>query len=159
MTDSNGRLSRAISDMLIARSDGQGAKFYSISNAIIQERKRYYSLLESLGHSDGDITEWIEWSDGRIDAGMTSAESALEATLRKSRFWDMRADEYFNERQRKMRNLLFDDCAGKLTSGKWAKISKVSSDTGLHDLNDLVRRGILKRSASGGRSTNYELKL
>ena len=71
----------------------------------------------------------------------------------------MRADEYFNERQRKMLNLLFDDFAGKLTSGKWAKISKVSSDTALKDLNDLVRRGILKRSASGGRSTNYELKL
>ena len=71
----------------------------------------------------------------------------------------MRADEYFNERQRKMLNLLFDDLAGKLTSGKWAKISKVSSDTALNDLNDLVRRGILKRSASGGRSTNYESKL
>ena len=79
MTDSNGRLSRAISDMLIARSDGQGAKFYSVSNAIMQERKRYYSLLESLGHSDGYITEWIVWIDGRIDAGLTSAESALEA--------------------------------------------------------------------------------
>ena len=157
--DGNGRLSRAISDMLIARSDGQGAKFYSVSNAIMQERKRYYSLLESLGHSDGDITEWIEWFVGRIDAGLTSAESALEATLRKSRFWDVRADEYFNERQRKMLNLLFDDFAGKLTSGKWAKICKVSSDTALNDLNDLVGRGILKRSASGGRSTNYELKL
>lgn len=154
--DGNGRLSRAISDMLIARSDGPGAKFYSVSNAIMQERKRYYSLLESLGHSDGDLTEWVEWFVGRIDAGLTAAEGALGATLRKSRFWDRYADEDFNERQRKVVNMLFDGFDGKLTSGKWAKICKVSSDTALGDINDLVDRGILVKSASGGRSTNYE---
>lgn len=155
--DGNGRLSRAISDMLIARSDGPGAKFYSVSKAILQDRKRYYSLLESLGHSEGDITEWVEWFVGRIDAGLTEAESALEATLRKNRFWDGRVDEDFNERQRKMLNMLFDGFDGKLTSGKWAKICKVSSDTALNDINDLVGRGILVKSTSGGRSTNYEV--
>ena len=155
--DGNGRLSRAISELLIARSDGQGTKFYSVSNAIMQDRKRYYSLLESLGHSDGDITEWIEWFVGRIDAGLTLAEGAIEAVLRKTRFWNGHADEDFNERQRKMLNLLFDGFDGKLTSGKWAKICKVSADTALIDIKDLVGRGILVQSASGGRSTNYEL--
>lgn len=155
--DGNGRLSRAISELLIARSDGPGAKFYSVSKAIMQDRKRYYALLESLGHSDGDITEWVEWFVGRIDAGLTSAEGAIEATLRKSRFWNARADEDFNERQRKVLNMLFDGFEGKLTSGKWAKICKVSVDTALIDIKDLVCRGILMQSDSGGRSTNYEL--
>jgi len=155
--DGNGRLSRVLSDMLIARSDGPGAKFYSVSSAILQDRKRYYSLLESLGHSDGDLTEWIEWFVGRIDEGLTVAERALAATLRKSRFWDVHADEEFNERQRKMLNLLFDGFDGNLTSGKWAKICKVSTDTALNDINELVGRGILQRSSSGGRSTNYVL--
>lgn len=155
--DGNGRLSRAISELLIARSDGPGAKFYSVSKAIMQDRKRYYTLLESLGHSNGDITEWVEWFIGRIDAGLTTAESAIEATLRKSRFWNARGDEDFNERQRKVLNMLFDGFEGKLTSGKWAKICKVSADTALIDIKDLVCRGILVQSASGGRSTNYEL--
>ena len=113
--------------------------------------------MESLGHSDGDITEWVEWFAGRIDAGLTSAESALEVTLRKTRFWDGHVDEDFNERQRRMLNMLFDGFDGKLTSGKWAKICKVSSDTALNDINDLVGRGILVKSTSGGRSTNYEV--
>lgn len=155
--DGNGRLSRAISDMLIAHSDGPGAKFYSVSGAIMQDRKKYYSLLEALGHSDGDLTEWIEWFLGRIDAALTVAEGALEATLLKSRFWDGRSDEDFNARQRKVLDLLLDGFDGKLTSGKWAKICKVSSDTALNDINDLVDRGILVKSARGGRSTNYEL--
>jgi len=153
--DGNGRLSRALSDMLIARSDGPGAKFYSVSSAILKDRKRYYSLLESLGHSDGDLTEWIEWFVGRIDEGLTVAERALAATLRKTRFWDAHTDEEFNERQRKVLNLLFDGFDGNLTSSKWAKICKVSSDTALNDINELVGRGILKRASSGGRSTNY----
>ena len=155
--DGNGRLSRALSDMLIARSDGPGAKFYSVSGAILRDRKRYYSLLESLGHSDGELTEWIEWFVGRIDEGLTVAERALETTLRKSRFWDAHADEEFNERQRRMLNMLFDGFEGNLTSGKWAKICKVSSDTALNDINGLVARGILVKSSSGGRSTNYAL--
>lgn len=155
--DGNGRLARAISDMLISRSDGPGAKFYSVSSAILKDRKRYYSLLESLGHSDGDVTEWIEWFLGRVDAGLTVAEGALEATLRKTRFWDGHADEDFNGRQRKVINMLFDDFDGKLTSGKWAKVCKVSSDTALSDINDLVGRGVLVKSASGGRSTSYGL--
>ena len=156
--DGNGRLSRAISDMLIARSDGPGAKFYSVSRAIMQDRKRYYSLLESLGHSDGDITEWVAWFIERIDVGLDAAETALEATLRKSRFWDAHADEDFNGRQRKVLDLLFDGFEGKLTSGKWAKICKVSADTALNDINDLVVRGVLVKSASGGRSTSYDIR-
>ncbi len=157
--DGNGRLSRAISDKLIARSDGPGVKFYSVSNAIMQERKRYYSLLESLGHSDGDITEWVEWFVGRIEAGLKTAECALEATLRKTRFWNRYADANFNERQRKIVNMLFEGFDGKLTSGKWAKICKVSSDTALSDIRNLLDRGILVKAAAGGRSTNYELKM
>ena len=133
----------------------RGAKFYSVSRAIMQDRKRYYSLLESLGHSDGDITEWIAWFVNRIDVGLEAAEGALEATLMKSRFWDAHADEDFNGRQRKVLGLLFDGFEGKLTSGKWAKICKVSADTALNDINDLVARGILVKSASSGRSTNY----
>ena len=45
----------------------------------------------------------------------------------------------------------------KLTSGKWAKIGKCSSDTALNDINDLVSKGILKKNDEGGRSTNYSL--
>ena len=88
---------------------------------------------------------------------LLESEVALEAALRKSRFWDGRADEDFNEWQRKVINMLFENFEGKLTSGKWAKICKVSSDTALNDINELLGRGILVKSDSGGRSTNYEL--
>lgn len=53
--------------------------------------------------------------------------------------------------------MLFDDFFGKLTTSKWAKIAKCSSDTALNDINDLVAKGVLKKNDEGGRSTNYSI--
>lgn len=57
-----------------------------------------------------------------------------------------------------MLNKLLDGFDGKLTSSKWAKITKTSPDTALRDIQDLISKGILQKEAQGGRSTNYELK-
>lgn len=62
-----------------------------------------------------------------------------------------------NDRQRLVVNRLLDGLEGKLTSSKWAKVAKCSQDTASRDIDDLTRRGILKRSAAGGRSTSYSL--
>lgn len=64
---------------------------------------------------------------------------------------------FFNERQRKLINMQFDGFFGKLTSGKWAKIAKCSSDTALNDIKDLVAKGVLAKNDEGGRSTSYRL--
>ena len=46
---------------------------------------------------------------------------------------------------------------GKLTASKWAKLCKVSPDTALRDINDLINKGVLAKSDAGGRSTSYVL--
>ncbi len=63
-----------------------------------------------------------------------------------------------SERQNKVLNKLLDSFEGKLTSSKWAKITKCSKDTAIRDINDLISKNILQKEAAGGRSTNYELK-
>jgi Fic family protein len=45
-----------------------------------------------------------------------------------------------------------------LTTSKWGKINKCSQDTALRDIQDLIKKDILQKESSGGRSTNYELK-
>jgi Fic family protein len=54
-------------------------------------------------------------------------------------------------------NRLLDGFEGKLTTSKYAKLTKCSQDTALRDILNLVERGILTRGAAGGRSTNYDL--
>ena len=77
--------------------------------------------------------------------------------MRKADFLESHRDISFNERQRKLLNMQFDGFFGKLTTSKWAKIAKCSSDTALNDINDLISKGILKKSDESGRSTNYIL--
>lgn len=73
----------------------------------------------------------------------------------KAEFWEHHRDVTLNERQKKLLNMQFDGFFGKLTSSKWAKIAKCSSDTALNDIKDLIAKGILRKTNEGGRSTNY----
>jgi Fic family protein len=59
--DGNGRIARAISDMLLARSEKSSQRFYSLSNQILIEKKTYYEILQKVQHSSGDITDWLNW--------------------------------------------------------------------------------------------------
>ncbi|TGQ46867.1 Fic family protein [Mesorhizobium sp. M00.F.Ca.ET.216.01.1.1] len=155
--DGNGRIARAIADMMLARSEGSPQRFYSMSAQIRLERKDYYAILERMQKGDLDITAWLQWFLRCLDRAFDGAEEILANVLRKARFWEAKAGQPLNERQRKVVNRLLDGFEGKLTSSKWAALTKTSPDTALRDINDLVARGILVRDEAGGRSTSYSL--
>lgn len=155
--DGNGRVARAIADLMLARSEGSAQRFYSMSAQIRLERNDYYGILESTQKGGLDITLWLSWFLGCIERAFDHAEEALDSVLRKARFWEKHAGATFNERQRDMLLRLLNNFAGNLTTGKWAKIQKCSSDTALRDINDLVERDILEKELGGGRSTSYAL--
>jgi Fic family protein len=155
--DGNGRIARAIGDLLLARADGSPQRFYSLSAQIQRERKTYYDILEQTQKRSMDVTEWLVWFLDCLHRAVDQAQHALDAVLVKTRFWQRWATTPLNERQVKLLNKLLDGFEGKLTSSKWATIAKCSSDTGLRDINDLVARGVLRKTNGGGRSTSYEL--
>jgi Fic family protein len=155
--DGNGRIARALTDMLLARADGSNQRFYSMSAQIRQERREYYILLEFSQKGGLDITSWLQWFLNCMLDALESTERTLAKVLYKHQFWGRHTGTELNERQRMMLNKLFDGFEGKLTSSKWAKIAKCSEDTALRDIQDLMQKGILRKEPSGGRSTNYEL--
>lgn len=155
--DGNGRITRAITEMLLCRADGSGKRFYSMSYQISLEKNKYYDVLEKTQKGNGDITEWLLWFLDCLDKAIESTTETLSSVLSKARFWDVHKEDRFNERQMKIVNMLFDDFFGKLTTSKWAKIAKCSSDTALNDINDLISKGVLKKNKEGGRSTNYSI--
>lgn len=155
--DGNGRIARAISDLMLARADGAKERYYSMSSQILVERKRYYEILQKVQHSSGDITEWLDLFLQCLKNSLLATETTLEKVLRKTEFWKTHENTKFNERQRLVLNKLFDGFEGKLKSSKWAKIAKCSPDTALRDIKDLIDKGIISQQLKGGRSTNYEL--
>ena len=157
--DGNGRIARAISDLLLARADDSSQRFYSLSSQILVERKVYYEILQKLQHSSGDITEWLLWFLNCLYKAIASTEDTIQNILYKAEFWDKNKDTILNSRQRMMLNKQFDGFIGKLNTSKWAKITKCSQDTALRDIQDLIEKSILAKSEDGGRSTSYELKI
>jgi Fic family protein len=155
--DGNGRIGRALTDRLLARAEGSGERFYSMSSQILAERKRYYEVLQKVQHSSGDITEWLDWFLHCLQNAMLATEDTTQKILRKAQFWKLHEHTPINERQRLMLNKLFDNFEGKLQTSKWAKIAKTSTDTALRDIKDLVEKGILQQTEEGGRNAHYEL--
>lgn len=155
--DGNGRITRALTDMILAQSDKSNQRFYSMSAQIRMERKQYYEMLEKTQKGNLDITDWLVWFLNCLINALKSTDTILTRVFFKAEFWQKHLDTPINERQRKLLNKLMDGFDGKLTSSKWAKIAKCSKDSAVRDINDLIDKGILQKEAAGGRSTNYEL--
>ncbi|KNE26515.1 Fic family protein [Achromobacter spanius] len=156
--DGNGRIARAIGDLLLARADDSPQRFYSLSAQIQRQRNAYYDILERTQKGTLDVTAWLLWFVQMLDEAVRQAHHTLDAVLGKARFWNRVSGASLNDRQVKVLNRLLDGFEGKLTSSKWAALAKCSSDTALRDITELVDLGVLQRSGAGGRSTSYELK-
>lgn len=154
--DGNGRLARAITDMLLSRADGTERRFYSMSAQIQKEKEGYYAILEKTQKGSLDITQWLLWFLGCLANALENSQTVVDCVLRKARFWQNTAQYTLAENQKKMLNLLLDDFKGNLTSSKWAKICKVSQDTAGRELKDLVQKHLLFQEGQG-RSTHYLL--
>lgn len=157
--DGNGRIARAIADMALARSEESSQRFYSMSGQIRKERTAYYEILERTQKADLDVTEWLTWFLNCLGRAFEGAEETLSGILAKAAFWDALKGQTISERQRLVLNKLLDGFEGKLTSSKWAKLTKTSPDTALRDITNLVERDILMKDPGGGRSTSYSIKL
>ena len=155
--DGNGRIARAITDMMLCRSEKITQRFYSMSSQIKEQKKEYYRILERTQKGNLDITEWLYWFLSCLRNSIDSSTQIVQKIMSKHKFWNKHKAVTFNERQIKIIELLFGNFYGNLTSSKWAKINKCSQDTALRDIQDLVKKEILKKSDSGGRSTSYEL--
>jgi Fic family protein len=156
--DGNGRIGRAIGDHLLARSEESPRRFYSLSAQIQKERKAYYSFLEKTQKGGLDITAWVEWFFGCLERSILGAMSVLEKVKYNTEYWKHLENIVLNDRQRKVISRLLGNFEGKLTSSKWATLTKCSQDTAHRDILDLIDKNILVKNAEGGRSTSYSLK-
>ena len=155
--DGNGRIARALTDMLLAQADKSPQRFYSMSAQIQAERNEYYDILENTQKGDLDITPWLIWFLDCLIRSMDQTDETIAKTMVRAQFWETHKETLLNARQQKILQLLLDNFYGNLNVSKYAKIVKTSTDTALRDLQDLVKKDIIEQLGSG-RSTSYRLK-
>ncbi|MFI5443727.1 Fic family protein [Polaromonas sp. UC242_47] len=156
--DGNGRISRAVGDMALARAEGSAQRYYSLSAQIQRERKTYYDQLETTQRGPLDVTPWLAWFLACLLRAVQGADDLLAGVLDKAQFWQRWAGTPMNERQTLVLNRVLDGMEGKLTNAKWAAIAKCSPDTALRDINGLLALGVLGKLEGGGRNTAYALQ-
>ena len=155
--DGNGRLSRIISDMLLARGEESEFRFYNISSQINKDKKHYYDILERTQHGDGDITEWIVWYLQKMKDALGEADAMVTTVLNKSLFWQRVSSVPMTDRQIQMLNLFLDGYEAKITSKSWATLAKCSKDTAIRDIRHLVDKNVLIEDIPGAKRPSYSI--
>lgn len=159
--DGNGRIARILTDMALAQDENLSKRYYSLSARIMLERKMYYEVLEKCQKSSLDITEWLSWFLGCYCRAINDSETTISKVLQKAAFWQKHAQVTLNKNQQKVINRLLEAGPGGFTGGlstrKYVSIAKVSRATAYRDITDLLKKKILTRHKSKGRSVSYEL--
>ena len=155
--DGNGRLSRILSDIILARGDQSQLRFYNISTAINKDKRHYYSILERVQHGDGEITEWLVWFLKILISSIDDANAIVSAVLNKSLFWIKAAGIVLNKREVDTLNKFLDGYEAKITTKSWAALNKCSKDTAIRDIKDLIEKGILHEDNPGAKRPSYSI--
>lgn len=157
--DGNGRVSRAIADMALARAEGAGLRFYSMSTQIEARKQQYYDILERTQKGTMEVSDWLEWFLTRLDNAVTGAQASLAGIIQKSATWErVNGALQVSDRQKLALNALLDGENPELSTSRYAKLTQCSLDTALRDIKQLVDAGMLEPGPGGGRSTTYRLR-
>jgi Fic family protein len=166
--DGNGRIGRAITNYVLSKELGLDHKYYSISNAIRNDKKGYYNSLEksnNLFHNrDFDFTNWVSWHTNMVNNAINITLETIQIVVQKTKFWDRAREQPLNERQIKVINKILgvgiENFEGGLSTKKYASITKTSTATAKRDINELLKRDIICQvEGSAGRNTRYELNM
>lgn len=152
--DGNGRITRAITEYMLARCEKSQLRFYSMSKQIELNRRNYYDIIEHTQKGSLNITGWLIWFFDTLFDAISDADKTSERLMFKARFWQNLVDVDINAGQRKLINRLLDGFDGKMTSSRWANIRDCSQDTASREINDLIAKGVLLKEGVG-RSTHY----
>lgn len=156
--DGNGRVGRAIIDLVLARDSGESSHLMRMSQRLLDVRDQYYDELERAQHGRLDATRWIVWFVAQLRAACEAASLVIDQALEKGRFWQAHHDKPLSARQRKMLNVLLDAGPGGFEGGmstkKYESLTGASRATSSRDLIELETMGVLQR-VGDGRSTRY----
>jgi Fic family protein len=146
--DGNGRVGRAIVDLVLAQASGASVPLYRMSSRLSANRKEYYEELELAQRGTLDATRWVGWFVRQFRVACSESEETIDRSLAKARFWARLAHVSLSDRQRKVVNVLLDagpgGFEGGLSAGKYQNLTSTSRQTASRDLADLVEKGVLQ---------------
>jgi len=157
--DGNGRIGRSIAEKALAQSLDKPAML-ALSHVIYDNRKEYYSMLESANKSN-QIDNWIEYFAGTILKAKDASTKLVEFIIKKAKFYE-RFRGKLNDRQQKAIARIYaqgiNGFEGGVSAENYINITKTSRATATRDLQNLVELEAFSRSGIG-KGTRYHLSI
>ncbi|CDH18423.1 conserved hypothetical protein [Xenorhabdus bovienii str. kraussei Quebec] len=156
MEDGNGRITRFLTDLVLAQGESRSIRFYAMSVSICEQRKQYYDILEKTQRGGLDITDWMIWFLQTLNDTLIAKLKAIDDVVKKSRFWKRIDQTQLTEEQTKVLNRMLDgDFEQGINSSQYQNVAKVSRATATRHLSHLLELGYMEKTGAGGRSTRY----
>ena len=156
--DGNGRIARALTTMLLARSENSTHCQYTLNQQILDNREEYLNQLARAQSGNGDLTEWILWFLGTLRSAIENREKEIDDKLKKMQFMQQNQQKDLSARERKIVEAVWNGELPVIFSVKEAAaLTGTSHDSALRDIQDLIAKEIVRAESKGGRSQKYKL--
>ena len=156
--DGNGRIVRALSAMLLARSEDTTRCQYALNEQILKDREKYIDTLFKAQVGNGDLTEWILWFLGAMQKSIEDCRKEITGALKKMQFMQKNDQADLSSRERKIVEAVCNGVLPAIFSVKEvAAYTGTSHDSALRDIQDMIQKEIVRPENKGGRSQKYSL--
>ena len=145
--DGNGRVSRVLATLILFLGGYDIRRFFSLEEYYDKDAISYYQNLQKA--SSGDLSSWLEYFT--LGAG-SEFEKVKEKILKLSK--DVKLKEKFGGQQvylteRQMKMVEYVQEIGYIQNQTFADVfPNVSEDTVLRDLQELIKKGLIKKIGS-----------
>jgi Fic family protein len=161
--DGNGRIGRAVAELALAQDMRSDRRLFSLSAQLAHDRAGYYAQLQAAtGQPSLDITPWVRWFVGRVQAAFDAATGQMQQALAHGRYWAQVNAWHpgLSASQRKVLARLLEaepeGFAGGMSTEKYVNLTGASRATAYRELTQLTELGLLERTGQG-RGTRYRL--
>lgn len=156
--DGNGRIARALSAMLLARSEDTTRCQYALNEQILKDRENYIQTLFKAQAGNGDLTEWILWFLNAMQKSIEDSKKEIAGALKKMQFLQKNQQADLSGRERRIIEAVWHGELPAIFSVKEvATFTGTSHDSALRDIQDLIQKEIVRPENKGGRSQKYSL--
>ncbi|MBP7832373.1 MAG: Fic family protein [Candidatus Levybacteria bacterium] len=143
--DGNGRVGRALSTLVLFQQGYDIRQFFSLEEHFDNNAAEYYEALQSVEKAKGDQTLWLAYFTDCLAAELSKIKSKIESIsadvgLKKK----LGGPIMLSERQLKM--IEYIKANGYIENKAYSTLfPMVSEDTVLREVQDLVKKGLLKK--------------
>jgi len=144
--DGNGRVARALSTLILFAQGYDIRKFFSLEEYFDRNATNYYSALQSVAKSNGDLTKWLEYFTEGLAIELSKIKEKVEKISVDGKLREKLGGKPLLLSDRQLKIIEYIQKTGYLQNKAFEELfPMVSEDTILNELKVLVQNGIIKK--------------